>query len=347
MAKTMKYHINPETGRPNQCTATVRGCKYAVNGEMPEHYNSKEEAREAYENQNQDKIVQSVKKDNDAVAKVTKSDKSGTNLDKPSVQEIIDSPEYQKNYRMASLIQIKAMEAEKENEKNISHRDTLMNNHDKVDQWGVRTILERVNSNNERYGSDKQFNLEDYSIKTPLEGQSGAYSITYDKERFKNDLNEFIEVDMFRKVSESSQKAHKSEVFLSNARKGLQERLGYTENPRFGVPTGESTLEKWQGRQAKGYSSLPTRNVPVLKDAQKYCKKCNQTLVAKDDALSRRYVHENGSDRCKNGDFKQESITCKYCGTSDSQMVSSAQQAWSDEISCKRCGGVDGYGIGD
>ena len=44
-----KYHINPETGRPNQCTATVRGCKYAVDGEMPEHYDSKEDARKAYE----------------------------------------------------------------------------------------------------------------------------------------------------------------------------------------------------------------------------------------------------------------------------------------------------------
>ena len=44
-----KFHINPETGRPNQCTATVRDCKYAVNGEMPEHYDSKEEAQKAVE----------------------------------------------------------------------------------------------------------------------------------------------------------------------------------------------------------------------------------------------------------------------------------------------------------
>lgn len=44
-----KYHISPETGRPNQCTATVRGCKYAVDGEIPEHYDSKEDARKGYE----------------------------------------------------------------------------------------------------------------------------------------------------------------------------------------------------------------------------------------------------------------------------------------------------------
>lgn len=45
----MKYHINPETGRPNQCTASIRHCKYAVNGVIPEHYQTKEEARTAYE----------------------------------------------------------------------------------------------------------------------------------------------------------------------------------------------------------------------------------------------------------------------------------------------------------
>lgn len=45
----VKYHINPATGRPNQCTATVRDCKYTTNGETPEHYDTKEEARTAAE----------------------------------------------------------------------------------------------------------------------------------------------------------------------------------------------------------------------------------------------------------------------------------------------------------
>lgn len=48
MAK-VQYHINPETGRPNQCTASVRSCKYAVDGQIPEHYDSKEDAKKAYE----------------------------------------------------------------------------------------------------------------------------------------------------------------------------------------------------------------------------------------------------------------------------------------------------------
>lgn len=49
MSAKKKYHINPETGRPNQCTATVRGCKYAQGDLIPEHYDTKEEAQAAYE----------------------------------------------------------------------------------------------------------------------------------------------------------------------------------------------------------------------------------------------------------------------------------------------------------
>lgn len=44
----MKYHINPETGDPKICTATVKACRY---GEEIEHYSSKEDARRSYEQQ--------------------------------------------------------------------------------------------------------------------------------------------------------------------------------------------------------------------------------------------------------------------------------------------------------
>lgn len=41
-----QYHINPNTGNPNKCTASVRGCPY---GGSSDHFFSKEEARQAYE----------------------------------------------------------------------------------------------------------------------------------------------------------------------------------------------------------------------------------------------------------------------------------------------------------
>lgn len=46
----MKYHINPDTGRPNICNPKKTGlCKYAENGENPQHYSDKKEAQAAYE----------------------------------------------------------------------------------------------------------------------------------------------------------------------------------------------------------------------------------------------------------------------------------------------------------
>lgn len=47
-----KYHINPKTGRPNICDPKVTGvCKYTKDGQPPEHYDSKDEAKVAYEKQ--------------------------------------------------------------------------------------------------------------------------------------------------------------------------------------------------------------------------------------------------------------------------------------------------------
>lgn len=45
----VKYHINPETGNPNQCKAKI-ACPF---GSLEnDHYASKEEARQAYESMN-------------------------------------------------------------------------------------------------------------------------------------------------------------------------------------------------------------------------------------------------------------------------------------------------------
>lgn len=48
-----QYHINPETGRPNQCTAKVR-CRF---GTGTQHFDSKEAARAGYEKQMQGQTV--------------------------------------------------------------------------------------------------------------------------------------------------------------------------------------------------------------------------------------------------------------------------------------------------
>lgn len=80
MAEKKKYHINPDTGRPNICQANVRGCKYAYDGYPVVHYDSKEEAQKAAEQQQEslfmntdqrlnylEKIIEKQMKDNDTI----------------------------------------------------------------------------------------------------------------------------------------------------------------------------------------------------------------------------------------------------------------------------------------
>lgn len=71
MKMDIKYHINPETGRANQCTATVKSCKYAQNGEIPQHYDSKEEAKLAYEKDNANKTFVPIKKEKPKTTKIS------------------------------------------------------------------------------------------------------------------------------------------------------------------------------------------------------------------------------------------------------------------------------------
>ena len=61
-----RYHINPETGRPNQCTAKVQ-CRF---GSDTQHFDSKEAARSGYEKQMEGQTVSGgLKKTSEAPAK--------------------------------------------------------------------------------------------------------------------------------------------------------------------------------------------------------------------------------------------------------------------------------------
>lgn len=67
MSKT-RYHINPETGRPNLCSAqTPEGCKYAHNGVIPQHYENKVDARKAYEDSMSENMFTPKKKTSEKV----------------------------------------------------------------------------------------------------------------------------------------------------------------------------------------------------------------------------------------------------------------------------------------
>jgi len=62
--KMTKYHITPDTGKPNICNPKKTGiCKYAIDGVNPPHYESKHYAQKAYEKENKDQILTILSKD--------------------------------------------------------------------------------------------------------------------------------------------------------------------------------------------------------------------------------------------------------------------------------------------
>lgn len=54
-----KFHINPETGNPNKCSAKNGNCPFGGNSE---HFDSKDEARSHFEHKNADQSLKSSKK---------------------------------------------------------------------------------------------------------------------------------------------------------------------------------------------------------------------------------------------------------------------------------------------
>lgn len=84
-----KFHINPETGRPGECTASIKDCKYAKDGMLPEHYDSLDDALDAYEEANADKAVSTLKKtvkndspeDSEVIIEVDENNSSTLDLD--------------------------------------------------------------------------------------------------------------------------------------------------------------------------------------------------------------------------------------------------------------------------
>lgn len=110
----MKFHINPETGRAGQCTATIKDCRYAVNGEIPEHYDSKEEAHVAYEKTMSDKnlMLTSFKKNNETSQKALKRDESVSRVnDSSNVAPLRRTPlKHLESADLAKVIQAEASE---------------------------------------------------------------------------------------------------------------------------------------------------------------------------------------------------------------------------------------------
>ena len=103
-----------------------------------------------------------------------------------------------------------------------------------------------------------------------------------------------------------------------------------------------TTLDKYRGAKARNYCSLPTRDVEILEPDHK-CECGTKLTWDKDAGYFGRWEHAGDAGECT---YATPRPTCTYCGATGEE-VTFHQQAWSDETHCARCGGINGYGIGD
>lgn len=318
------HHISPKTGRANICRAQEGTCPLrGSDGEKLPHFESKAAAQEYI------------------LAKAKEGNATLSTLKKPvKVKDVDQWARIKELNRNIDLNMEKWRRADRES-RDIAKIESILSNMQTTTNTAAKSsyasqVIKGFDQLEKGYQSNyfmKHFPNNDYPDQEALVQKFDTLKYLNNKEIAEAEVGLKQDYDT---VSELNQKAMKE--------------TGYLENPRFGVPTGENTLEKWKGKQAGNYSSLPKKDVHVLKDAKKFCTKCNEDLVLDENKANQGlYLHaDNGSQWCSNGKtFYSVNGSCKYCGTGDPSYLEFKQMSWSDESHCSRCGGVSGYGIGD
>lgn len=120
-----------------------------------------------------------------------------------------------------------------------------------------------------------------------------------------------------------------------------------TQNP-------QTTLTVYADFKARNYSTRPNIDVPILTDSRLCSHVDRETKARCDEPV--RYDRSAGSygmgkwvhtDPTTDDHYVAPRTACVYCGTQDPAEVYFTHASWSDETRCTRCGGVDGYAIGD
>lgn len=109
--------------------------------------------------------------------------------------------------------------------------------------------------------------------------------------------------------------------------------------------TVQTTLQAFAGKRVGNYCTAPNLDVEILPLVQ-HCKTCAEVVVYNPKVEGRyggRWEHEDGTAE----HYTTPRTICIYCGTDEVGVVVARQHAWYDARECARCGGVDGYGIGD
>lgn len=129
-----------------------------------------------------------------------------------------------------------------------------------------------------------------------------------------------------------------------------------------------TTLETFAGQRAGNYCTMPRLDVEILPDVL-LCGHCGEEIVRMEVPLDNGrlytwtesvWVHAVDPEafevfpvgaypRVKgtSDHYVTPTLRCPYCHTNDPDEVTFVRAAYSDETRCTRCGGVNGFGIGD
>lgn len=102
-----------------------------------------------------------------------------------------------------------------------------------------------------------------------------------------------------------------------------------------------TTFEKWSDFRAN-YSDRPTVDVEILPDVR-HCDKCDALLKYEPGRYGMgKWLHvvEPAEEH-----YIRPKTRCKFCNSEEHATYH--QFAWHDSVDCTRCGGRDGYAIGD
>lgn len=107
-----------------------------------------------------------------------------------------------------------------------------------------------------------------------------------------------------------------------------------------------TTFEEFAGQRAANYSTMPTKDVSILPDTRQ-CKTCHEEIVSTRPAGlpswgPPKWVHLDKG--VADHGYISPAVRCRFCRSHDAVY---RQHAWCDATECPRCGGVDGFAIGD
>jgi hypothetical protein len=103
-----------------------------------------------------------------------------------------------------------------------------------------------------------------------------------------------------------------------------------------------TTLATYAGKRVANYSHAPSLDVEILPDVHHCAEKdCGRVVTYVREGWSGGFRHEDGST----GHYVRPAPSCTYCHAEEGVIVK--DYAWHTATECSRCGGSNGFALGD